>query len=153
MKKLITTLVLANGLLFSTSSLNAAPSQGYSATQQLGTCLVDSLNGKERKDLAKWIFFAMSAHPEIQPFAKVTNKDLDGTNRFVGGLITRLLTSDCPSQAKAALQESGSLAIQNAFRLVGEVAMQELMTNQQVTATIGAFEKYVDQAKMAELSQ
>ncbi|WP_016955330.1 hypothetical protein [Catenovulum agarivorans] len=153
MKKFITSMLLVNGILFSATVVQAAPSQGYTATQQLGTCLVDSLNGRERKDLAKWIFFAMSAHPEIMPFSKITDKDHDSSNQFVGGLITRLLTSDCPAQAKAALKESGSLAIEGAFRLVGEVAMQELMSNQNVSQTIGAFEKYLDQAKIAQLSQ
>lgn len=34
------------------------------ASDALGVCMADFLNGKERKELGKWIFIGMSAHPE-----------------------------------------------------------------------------------------
>ena len=115
---------------------------------QLGTCLTDSLNGKERKNLAKWIFLGMSSHSLIKPYSNVSESDFDHSNKFVGELVTRLLTEDCPEQAKAAVKVNGAAAFEQAFEIVGQVAMQELMTEPSVGQSLGAFEKYLDQEKI-----
>ena len=122
-------------------------------TQQFSACLTDSLNGKERKLLAKWIYFGMSSHSLIKPYSNASDKDIEESNKFVGALITRMLTEDCPKQAKAALDDSGATAFTEAFRIVGEVAMQELMTEPSVSQSLGAFEKYMDQSKFDEAFQ
>ena len=121
------------------------------ASDALGTCMVDSLSGKERKQLAKWIFFAMSAHPEITAYSKVTQQVRTENDKAVGQLITRLLVDDCPDQAKQALRNESSVALQNAFELVGRVAMQELMTDRNVATAISRFERYADKQKINEL--
>ena len=71
----------------------------------------------------------------------------------IKGTSIRLLAEDCPEKTKKALKEDGSIAIENAFRLVGEVAMQELMTNQNVSMSIANFEKYVDKKKLGFLNE
>ncbi len=111
------------------------------------------MTGRERKNLAKWIFFAIAAHPEIKSYSRVTETDQDQTNQLVGKLITRLMTEDCPAQAKAALKKDGAAALEQAFGLVGQVAMQELMTDNAVSQSISGFENYLDQAKFIELSK
>ncbi len=121
------------------------------ASQALGVCMADSLTGKERKQLAQWIFFAMSAHPEISVYAKISDADREESHKTVGQLITRLLTENCPDQTKQAIKEGGSLAMQSAFEVVGAVAMQELMANQQVNVSIAGFEKYLDEEKLNAL--
>ncbi|PLY02551.1 MAG: hypothetical protein C0623_03560 [Desulfuromonas sp.] len=123
------------------------------AAQDLAVCLTDSINGKERKNLAKWIYFGMSTHSTIKPYTKATQKDFDGMNKYVGGLITRLMTEDCPQTANAAFKEGGTSSIQYAFGIVGEVAMQELMTEPSVSQALGAFEKYLDQDKFDQTFQ
>jgi len=117
------------------------------AAQKLGVCLTDSLNGKERKNLAKWIYFGMSRHSSINTYTKATEKDFDDINKYVGELITRLMTEDCPAIADAALKEGGTAAFEYAFGIVGQVAMQELMAEPSVSQAMGAFEKYLDQEK------
>lgn len=122
-------------------------------TVQLGTCLVDSLNGKERKNLAKWIYFAIGSHPEIEQFMNVTGETVKESDQYVGKLITRILTVDCPTELSAA-HKSDPLAIQKAFELVGQVAMQELMTNEQTMKALTNYSVYADQEKIsAVLSQ
>ena len=121
-----------------------------SPTEVLGTCLTDSLDGKERKKLARWIFFSLAAHPEIEPFLSATAKDVDTSNRFVGQLVTRLLVEDCPEASRAAIQHNPS-AIEQAFEFVGEVAMQEIMANDRVVEAIAAYAIYADEEKIVEL--
>lgn len=130
----------------------AANVQAGPATDQLGICLTDSLNGKERKSLAKWIFFGIAAHPEIATYANVTSADQTQSSSDIGVLITRLLTADCPQQTTAAIAEQGSRALEQAFGVVGQVAMQELMADPQVAASLSAFEAYLDKDKVAALT-
>lgn len=114
----------------------------------LTSCLSDSTSGKDRKDLAKWVFAAMSTHPEIREFAVVTDKVRDQTSNTVGVLVTRLLSEDCAKQTQAAIRNEGQIAMQTAFRALGGLAMQELMSNPEVTASFSIFEKYLDRRKI-----
>ena len=101
--------------------------QAGQEARQFGVCLTDSMSGKERKNLAKWIFMGMSAHSMIKPYSNVSESDIDNSNQYVGKLITRLITEDCPEQARTASEVMGSAAFEQAFKVVGELAMQELM--------------------------
>jgi len=127
-----------------------APAMAATPTDTLSTCLVDTLNGKERKILAKWIFFAIAAHPEISSFSSATTPDTDATDKFVGALVTRLLTTDCPEEFKAA-NESDPMALAKAFEMVGRVAMQELMANDAVKKALTNYSKYADMEKINEV--
>ena len=121
----------------------------YSVSQaaDLGNCMVDSLTGKERKQLARWIFFAIAAHPEIKPYSITTEEDIRQCDEITGKLITRLLTEDCPDELKMA-NNLDPMSLQNAFGLVGQVAMQELMANEDVRKAISNYVRYVDQEKI-----
>lgn len=119
--------------------------------EKLGVCLADSLNGKERKELAKWMYFAMSAHSTIKPYTKITKKDIDNMNKYVGALITRLMTEDCPQIAKEARKEIGLPAFEYAFGFVGKIAMEELMIEPSVTKAVQSFEPYLDQDKFNQV--
>ena len=134
-------------LTFTVSALANTPSD------KLGTCMVDTLNGKERKSLAKWIFLAISTHPEIKAYSKATADDINNSDKYVGKLITRMLTVDCPAELALA-NKSDPLAINKAFELVGRVAMQELMSNEETMQGLTNYAKYADQEKInAILSQ
>lgn len=119
--------------------------------QQFSLCLSDSMSGKERKHLAKWIFLGMSVHSTLKPYANVPESDMDASNKYIGKLITRLITEDCPDQAKAAYKVLGASAFEQAFKVAGEVAMQEIMMEPGVGQALGAFEKYLDSKKINSL--
>jgi len=145
MKKLTQVALLTVGLISSMPVLAAS-----SPTNAFSTCMVDSLTGKERKDLAKWIFLSMTAHPDIKPFSSATPAEIKSSDQSIGKLITRLLTVDCPTQLIAA-NKANPRAVQNAFKLVGQVAMQELMTNEATMKALTNYAKYTDQAKINKL--
>jgi len=144
MKKAL--LALAVGFSALSSSVAADPSQAF------GTCLIDSLTGKERKTLSTWIFFSMGAHPEISQFASISDDQKVAVDKQVGTLITRLLSEDCPQEFKAA-QQINPMAVQGAFELVGQVAMQELMTNNKVMEALTSYSAYTDQEKIMQAVQ
>jgi hypothetical protein len=110
--------------------------------------LSDNTTGKDRKDLALWIFTAMSAHPDIGVVAKPSPQDVEAAQRKVGALLTRLIADSCPRETSAAIQSDGSKGMRVAFEFLGRMAMQELMSNPQVKDTLGGFERYVDMAKV-----
>ena len=138
-KLVILTTILLSFTLFSIPAV--------AQSQSLGTCLVDSLNGKERKQLVKWIYFSIAAHPEMKPFSNISENDRITTDRYVGKLVTRLLVEDCSSIFLTA-QKADSLALEKAFEIVGRVAMQELMNNQEVTTAITNYANYADLNKI-----
>jgi hypothetical protein len=142
--------VVLLAFLFSANFLPQSAIAGP-ASESLGTCMIDSLTGKERKQLAQWVFFAMAAHPEIKEFSKITAESQLKTNETVGKLVTRLLTENCAEQVKKAAKEDGPTALSGAFELVGKVAMQELMANKEVVASISGYAKFVDQEKLGAL--
>lgn len=129
------------------SSVATAPSYAQSATDAFATCLTDSLSGKERKDLASWIFFAMAAHPRIEQYATITEAARLQQDKDIGTLITRLLSENCPAQLVQAQQENPE-ALRMAFEMVGKVAMEELMNNSKVSQAIAAYANYVDMEKI-----
>ncbi|EKO3420442.1 hypothetical protein KW497_05295 [Vibrio fluvialis] len=141
--------------LITLMSINALPAfaQESNSVGKLQSCLTDSMNGRERKELAKWVFFAMASHYEIKSYANVTAGDKDQSSQYMGKLVTRLLAQDCYEQTKLAYSEYGPAAIQQAFSVVGEVAFSELMGDQNVQSYMGAFEKYLDQEKLHTLSE
>lgn len=138
----------AKFLLLATALCLALPAAAGPASDTLGNCLADNTSGRERKDLARWIFLAMAAHPEIRDLAAATTGPREDSSKATAGLFTRLLTESCPLQAKEAMRLEGSTAMVSAFGTLGKLAMQELMTNADVAASISGFERYVDRAKI-----
>ena len=132
------------------AAVPSSPTEGFDA---LRTCVADNTTGKDRKDLAKWVFFAMAAHPEIRPYADAKVADAaDESARAMAALVTRLLTDSCVNEVKAVMSTGqGAQAVQLAFRTLGELAMQELMADKSVQDTMGSFGRYVDQAHLNQI--
>ncbi len=128
-------------------ALCAVPQAAVADVAAFTTCLTDSLNGKERKLLARWVYFAMAAHPELLPFATVPDSARQTSDQEVARLVTRLLAEDCAQPFRVA-QNQNPQALQQAFAIMGEVAMQELMANQKVEASISNYGRYLDEEKI-----
>ena len=75
------------------------------ATDTLGACLADNTTGKDRKDLAKWVFVSISVHPEMKGLTTATDADREQSDKTVAALLTRLITDSCLQQARAAQQQ------------------------------------------------
>jgi hypothetical protein len=144
MKNAFKITAVAISMLIGTPAFSQAPADA------LSSCMVDNLNGKERKSLAKWIFFAIGAHPDIKSYMQATPADMRASDEYVGSLITRLLTVDCPAPLKAAYAANPA-SLENAFGVVGEVAMQELMTNEDVNKTLTNYVHFTDTDKIDKL--
>jgi len=118
---------------------------------RLSTCISDNTSGRDRKDLARWVFFAMASIPEFNPYlAPTATEALEEANRSTGVLLTRLLTDSCAAQTKEAVKQGGPQALDAGFATLGQLAIRELMTNDYVSATAPGLLKYIDQQKLSE---
>jgi hypothetical protein len=136
---------ILTSLLFATITIGA---QAQPAVDALGKCLADNTTGKDRKDLARWLFVALGAHPEMKAISTIKPSAPEDSSRVAGALFNRLITETCPKEAKAAVAVSGPPAFQTAFSVLGQLAMQELMADNNVSANMGLLHKYVDNAKI-----
>ena len=144
MKRIIVSLALVLfSSVFITSSAMAGP-----ATNALISCMTDNTTGKDRKDMARWIFVGMSVHPEIKSLSNVTKSDRDQMDRTIAVMVTRLLTENCQKEAKLALEkEADQSPIKASFEIIGRLAMQELLTDSGVQSVFTNFAKYIDMKK------
>ncbi|MEZ5705769.1 MAG: hypothetical protein R3E56_11090 [Burkholderiaceae bacterium] len=141
MKSVVFAALLATPFL-ALSAAHAGP-----AGDALTKCVADSTTGKERKELAQWIFAAMSAHPEIQPMSRVDEESRVEFDKRLANLTGRLVTETCSDEARAAVVAEGSASFEAAFTVLGRLAMQELMTEPSVRASMTNYTKYLDRAK------
>ncbi|PMF80620.1 hypothetical protein BCV08_15830 [Vibrio breoganii] len=65
--------------------------------------------------------------------------------------MARLITEDCPKEASAAYEASGSKAIEQAFGIVGQVAFQELMNEPSVLQSFEGYLDYIDEDKIEQV--
>lgn len=137
-------------LLLSLAILAPSAAMASPASDALGNCLRDNTSGKERKDLARWIWVSMSTHPDIRSMASISEPVRIETNKQMGELVTRLLTVNCAAQTRAAGQE-GPQSMMASFKSLGEVAMLELTSNPSVGESITAYIQFVDRKKVEEV--
>lgn len=143
--RVLSSLFLGLALLTSQAAL-ANP-----GSNQLGECLKSSTNGKDRTDLARWIFISMSAHPEMSKLTTITPAIRTDADKGMAQLVTRLLLQNCAEQTRAVMQAEGGQGMLSAFRSLGEVAMMELMSNPEVSATISGYTQFLDKEKFDAL--
>ena len=118
---------------------------------QLGKCMVAHVSAKDQKTLNVWAFAAMSAHPDVKAYSKVTPSDVQDADKDMSALLTRLLTWDCKSDTKAAILGEGQGSLGPAFNAIGATAVGGLTQAPDVKAGLGQAMTHLDQTKMAQI--
>ncbi len=114
----------------------------------LARCVVSSSSVSEKASLVEWMFFAIALNPAVAPLASVPEVRRVSADRATAKLFEALLTDRCVEQAKAAVKYEGAGAIGEAFKLLGQVAAQEMFANPAVAKGAEKFAEYIDMAKM-----
>lgn len=119
---------------------------------ELKSCLAQSASAKERKELVRWTFLALAAHPDIKAHASATaERDREESSKTVAALVTRLLTEACVDQARAVMATGeGQASMEQAFGSLGEMAMMELVVEKSVQGAMMRFITFLDQERMTE---
>ena len=125
--------------------------QAEQPAEALKTCIADSTSGRDRKDLARWVFLAMAAHPEMKQHASADAATAaDQSARKMAALVTRLLTDSCVNEARAVVKIGGTNPFGSAFENLGQLAMQELMADKSVQDSMGLWTRYFDQKNVRD---
>jgi hypothetical protein len=141
--------IIVSMAAFILGSAVVAPSvHAASNIDALASCLADSTTGKDRKNMARWVFAGMSTHPDIMSLSNVKPSDRKEMDKTLAALFTRLMTENCPDQAKAVLEKEGPKGFEAAFAIIGKLAMQELMSDPNVNASFSNFVQYLDKGKI-----
>ena len=132
--------------LAAVTNVSAGP---YSDT--LSKCLVDSSSAADRATLIRWMFAAGAANPAIEDIASVSPEQLELSNVNMAKLTMRLITELCREQTEQAIRYEGVIALQIAFKTLGEVAGQELFASPEVASALAGFESHLDNGKLQAL--
>ncbi|MCD2515534.1 hypothetical protein LQ564_04330 [Massilia sp. G4R7] len=124
-----------------------------SASNPLGECIKDNTTGKDRKLMARWMFMAMSAHPDIQGLSTVSEAARTETDKQVAALVSRLISVTCVGEVRALGKQERKARMEEAFGSLGEVAMLELMSNQNVASSVNNYTQFLDFSKLKDLLQ
>jgi hypothetical protein len=129
----------------------ALSAQADSSATALKTCLADNTSGKDRTDLARWLFLALAAHPALKDDASANAAAAgDESSRTMAALVTRLFTESCLNETRAVLQTGQPQSLQFAMEGLGQLAIRELMADKSVQASMNLFQRYVDQQRFNE---
>jgi len=131
----------------------ANSSQAGIYTDDLSRCLVRSANAADQSDLIAWIYAAISAHPDLARYSKITPEEQAALSAKGGALMVRLLTVDCRKESVAALKYEGPSAFETSFGVLGEIAMRGMMGNPSVGAALEQLTKSMDRSKLEELGR
>jgi hypothetical protein len=126
----------------------ALPAHAGPHSDALAKCLVASTNPEDRVALVRWMFAAFAAHPSVAPMSSVTPPELEQIDMAAGQLFNRLLTQSCRKEMAMAMRHEGTLAMQQSFSVLGQVASMEMATSPNVQTRMGAFAKHLDQAAL-----
>ena len=117
-------------------------------TDDLSKCLVASTSDQDKAQLVEWIFFALSLNPKISPYAQVSPTQREEADRNLAKLFERLVGDSCSAQTKQAVQYEGVAALSESFKLLGQVAAQEIFKDPAVAAGTSKFAEYLDEKKI-----
>ena len=139
------------GCAMNPPAATSSPPAAAAGGDPLSECLKRSTTREDRIHFAQWTFAAISRHPEVRAMSSLTDAQRTEISKTAAGLFTSLLTKSCPNEARAAMQAGGTTAIENGFRVVGESAMTELVSNPDVAAGFAELAKYADNAEITRV--
>lgn len=139
------------GIAALTASVALMPIAQAGPVENFSNCLISSTSEKDRLDLIRWIYGAMSVHPAIEDMSNVSAAAKEDNNKNLANVFERLMVKDCKTEFRAlALSGNAEEGIEAAFAYLGEVAMMDLMQNNAVLESLEAYTEYLDEATFME---
>lgn len=120
-------------------------------TDEMSKCLVRTTTDAEQIQLVKWIYAAISSHPDVQAFSNLSAEDADSLSGEAADIMMALLTERCSTETSQAIRYEGAIALQSSFGVLGQVAMQQLMMDPAVMAYFNSLEAHIDGSKLMEV--
>jgi len=105
---------------------------------------VESATPEDKTTLVKWMFAAMSLHPDVAGMSAISGEQREAINRQMADLAVNLIAVRCRDQAKQAVKLKGEVALQESFTVLGKVAGQEIFSDPNVTQGLGDIQQFID---------
>lgn len=113
------------------SALMALPSYSFaenSKTMELSQCLVDSTSKKERIQLVRWIYGAMSKHPHVTDLTLLSETQTHELQQTAADIFSDLFYVQCKDEVAAASDDE----VETSFSVLGKIAMQGILEHENV---------------------
>ena len=117
----------------------------------LSKCIIEKTTKEEKSLLMKWMFVIISEHPSIPENYKISNKDKVLSDIDMANIVMNIFQIYCTTEAKQAYEYEGENSITESFKLLGEVAMRNLMNNDDVNMAVGRFTNYIDEEEFMSI--
>ena len=117
-------------------------------TDEMSRCIVRKTTESDKTLFIKWIYAAMSSHPDVASLANVSPELKDDLNKNAAKLVMELLTVRCKEECQQAVEFEGEDSFKTSFGTLGRVAMQGLMSHPDVAAYLSGLERYFDEKKL-----
>ena len=106
--------------------------------------MVEHTSQEDIISLVRWIFIAVAAHPDVNDLSDFSDIAETKADVEVARIFQKLMTKDCVEEVKTVLIIDGDVAIEASFTILGKVATESLMDNQNVIERTQGFIPYVD---------
>ena len=120
------------------------PSMAGPYVDELKKCLVESSSPNDMRNLVKWVARAIAAHPNLGDLYAISPAKEAEIDKNFAQYVERVLLENCHRQTQNLMRYENTDGLRVAFEFLGQVAMQQLMEDRNVTTAIGAFIKHVD---------
>ena len=117
----------------------------------MAKCFVKSASPEDRSLLVRWIFSAMSLHPDLASMSSISPQQRDTLAKGAGALFQRLLLESCRAETQVAIQNEGPQTIQYGFQILGQVATRGLLADPHVLEGMKSLAQGLDEDKLKAL--
>lgn len=114
----------------------------------LGKCLVRSSTDADKQHLMEWIFSVISLNSAIAQYTNIPDEKRIYINKNMANLVEKLVGETCKIETNEALKNEGSSALGAAFKILAEVATNQLFGSTEVSEGSKSFLEFIDMEKL-----
>jgi hypothetical protein len=133
------------------AAVYAQPASAGPYADDLAKCFVQSSSIDDKTLFIEWMFAELSLNPAVAPLTSITDEQRAVFTRKSADYYQRLLYKDCRHQVIDGLKYEGPSAMAAGFRIIGQVAVREMMNNPNTRAGMAALTASLDKEKLVEL--
>ena len=141
-------LVASTLILFSGAALSQTAPQTGSSPESLTRCLRLNTSGNDRLMTARWFLTSLGSADAVSGAVVVNPAARLEANKAFAALWVRLSTKDCRTELKPMLKKDTGEAFGFAGQILGQIAMQEVLTSPSAEKAVSEFVNYVSEADM-----
>lgn len=135
-------------LVFAAGVLAALPVRAGEAADRLSKCLADSATAADRTVLVRWMFGALSAHPDLDDLVAPGGAQRAEAERDAAAVFERLIAQDCAAASRDAIAREGTEGYGSGFETLGELAMEGFVGHPHVQASMEGMVSRIDSQKI-----